>query len=161
MINEINNIKYMKYSKDKQCMIRYHTNSKGYTEYWYNDLYYKLKDYEFIIIDSFVLPMEKGSIIGINFLKEFCNIMTIQNKIVIIDTEEFIKYLENECINYGYTYYDACTDILDEMLYNAGFDVLRCDHSYLYKDVYLYTKSRLGMNVYNIIENFYDLTEEE
>lgn len=155
----INNTKYINYNEDKQCLLRYHTDIRGYNEYWYNDLKYILKDYEFIVIDSFVLPMDNGSSIGVQFLKEFCDIMTVGNKVVIVDTEEFVRYLEG----ISGVYYDACINILDEMLTEAGFDVINTTsaHSYLYKDVYIYTKAKLGLQVYDEIENYYGLVEDD
>lgn len=157
--NMINNIKYIRYSKDEQCMLRYHTDIRGYNEYWYNDLHHLLKNYEFIVIDSFVLPMDNGSEIGVKFLKEFCDVMTAGNKVVVIDTEEFARYLENV----SGVYYDACMAILDEMLTEAGFDQISTNqgHSYLYKEVYVYTKAKAGMQVYDEIENYYGLVEQD
>lgn len=153
----INNIKYIRYSKDNQCLIRYHTDIRGYKEYWYTDMQELFKNYEFIIIDSFVLPMENGSNIGVDFLKEFCDIMTIGNKVVIVDTEEFVRYLDSINSN---VYYDTCINILDNMLYTAGFESIDTyGYSYNYKDVYVYTKSRIGMHVYDEIENYYNLVE--
>ena len=153
----INNIKYIRYSKDNQCLIRYHTDIRGYKEYWYLDMQELFKNYEFIIIDSFVLPMDNGSSIGVDFLKEFCDIMTAGNKVVIVDTEEFVRYLDSINSN---VYYDTCIDILDNMLYTAGFESIDTyGYSYNYKDVYVYTNSRLGLHVYDEIENYYSLVE--
>lgn len=155
-----NNTKYIRYSKDPQCIIRYHTDIRGYNEYWYDDVKHLSHNYEFIVIDSLVLPMENGRSIGVQFLQEFCNIMTIGNKVVIYDNEEFVRYLES--VNSD-VYYDSCMNILDEMLITAGFDIINktSQHSYLYKDVYIYTKAKLGMQVYDEIENYYGLQEEE
>ena len=156
----INNTKYISYNGDEQCLLRYHTDIRGYNEYWYNDLRDTFKNYEFIIIDSFVLPMDNGSTIGVQFLKQFCDVMTAGNKVVIVDTEEFVRYLEN--MNSG-VYYDTCISILDEMLTEAGFDQINTTqgHSYLYKDVYVYTKAKAGLQVYDEIENYYGLVEED
>ena len=155
-----NNTKYITYSKDTQCSLRYHTDMRGYNEYWYNDIKDIVQDCEFVIIDSFVLPMDSSNMGTIQFLKHFCDIMTAGNKVVILDTEEFVRYLET--MNSG-VYYDTCINILDEILTTVGFDQINTTqgHSYLYKDVYVYTKAKAGLRVYDEIENFYGLVEED
>lgn len=148
----------IKYWHNNQCALRYKTDIDEYNEFWYNDTKDILKDYEFIVIDSLAVPMEIGNTEVIHFLKEFCRLMTVGNKIVIYDNEEFMRYLDSTGSG---LYYDACSTILDEILIKAGFDCIQAfEYSYNYKDVYIYTASKLGMPVYNIIMKYYGYEDE-
>lgn len=154
-----NNTKCIRYSKNPECWIKYHIGMNKYNEYWYQDLKNILKDYEFILIDSFALPMDNRDYTGIKFLKEFCDIMTVGNKVVVLDDEKFIRYLDTMNSN---VYYDSCLNILTEMLSVIGFECINTgfEHSYLYKDIYIY-RSILGLQVLDEIENYYGLVEDD
>lgn len=142
-----------KFWHNNQCALTYKTDIDEYNEYWYNDTKNMIGKYQFVVIHSLLVPMEVGNKEVIEFIKEFCRLMTIENRVVIYDNEEFIKYLEDK----GSTaYYDACTNVLEEILCKAGFDVIMSfDHSYFYKDVFIYTKSNLGLEAYNTVENYF------
>ena len=149
----MDNIKYIYHDIDKQCMLRYHTNINKYNEYWYNDMRYILNNYNFVLIDSFSIPIETGNTVGIELLKNFCELMTVGNRVVIFDNEEFIRYINAVGSN---AYYDTCITVLDELLTTVGFECIHVyEHSYLYKDVYIYTKSKPGLKVYEEIEDYY------
>ena len=81
----MDNIKYMQYSKDRQCMIKYRTSIKGYNAFWTDDVECFLRNYDCIIIEDITIPMNKDYHKGVEFLTEFCNIMSIEGKIVIFD----------------------------------------------------------------------------
>lgn len=142
-----------KFWRNDNCALTYKTDIDEYNEYWYNDTKNMLNGYQFVIIESLLIPMEVGNKEVIKFLKDFCRLMTIENRVVIYDNEDFVKYLEKQ--NSG-VYYDACSNILDEILCTVGFDQITVfEHSYLYKDVYIYTGSKLGLKSYNTVENYF------
>lgn len=142
-----------------ECVLQYKTDPDQYNEFWYSDTKNILKNYDIIIIDSLIVPMEIGNNRVIQFLMEFCRLMTVGNRVIIYDNEEFIKFLETIG---SHMYYDACSYILDEILTIVGFDKINVyEHSCIYKDVYIYTKSKIGMEVYNIIQRYYEYNEED
>lgn len=142
-----------KFWRNDKCALTYKTDLNEYHEYWYDHTKNMLNKYQFVIIESLIVPMEVGNIEVINFLKDFCRLMTIENRVVIYDNEDFVKYLEKQ--NSG-VYFDACSNILDEILYMVGFNQITVfDHSFLYKDVYIYTESDLGLKSYSTVENYY------
>lgn len=142
-----------KYWSNNLCTLQYKIGIDGYTENWYKYTEGAFKNCEFILIESLLVPMEVGNEQVMQFLDEFCRIMTIENKIIVYDNELFIKYLFEMQSN---LYYDACINILDEILTIVGFDKITIfDHLFLYKDVYVYTKSKIGFQSYNIIENYF------
>lgn len=152
------NNKYIQYHRDKKCIIGYHIDMNEYNEYWYNDTKNMLQNYEIVVIDVLIIPLISGNNVGIDFLKEFCDIMTIENRVVIFDNEDFIRNLDSIESN---LYYDTCIGILDEILFLAGFSPLNTySYSYNYKDVYVYTGAKLGNEVFHKIESYYQCDEE-
>lgn len=88
-----NNIKIFKDIKDNRYSIVYHTNINKFIKhwYWYDDISDILCKFDCIMISSIHIPERVDYSIGVKFLKEFCNIMTAGNKIIIFDMEELIN----------------------------------------------------------------------
>ena len=148
-----------KYWSKNQCSLTYKTDINEYSEYWYKYTKDMLKPYQFIIIESLAVPMETPDDEVIEFLQEFCRLMTIENRIVIYDNEQFIRYLDGLR---NPSYYDNCAIALDEILSLSGFYCIQAfDYSYNYKDVYIYAKSKLALIVYDIIMKFYGYDEDD
>lgn len=147
----------IKYLMKNQCTLRYKTDIFDYNEYWYNETKNYLKPYQFVIIDYLSFPNEIEDNEIIEFIKEFSRLMTIENRIVIFDNEEFIKQVMNDAY-----YYDNYIDRISRILPMAGFYCIQIyDYSYLYKDVYLYAIPRLASDVYEIIDRFYGYNEDD
>ena len=148
-----------KHWSKNECSLTYKTDIKDYSEYWYKYTKDMLNPYQFIIINSLEIPRKTTDEEVIKFLQDFCRLMTIENRIVIYDNELFVRYLERI---QNLKYYDDYIEQLLKILYMSGFDCIQAfDYSYNYKDVFVYTKSKLGMDVYNIIMNFYGDDEDD
>ena len=148
-----------KHWSKNQCSLTYKTDIRDYNEYWYKYTKDMLKPYQFIIIDGLTIPRTTSNEEIMEFLQDFCRLMTIENRIVIYDNELFVKYLERM---QNLKYYDDHIEQLNEILCLSGFDCIQAfDYSYNYKDVFIYTKSKLGMMIYDIIMKFYGYNEDD
>lgn len=156
----MDNTKFLQYHRDKKCMLGYHIDMNGYNEYWYNDTKNILRNYEIVVIDVLIIPMVSGHSTGIDFLREFCDTMTVGNRVVVFDNEDFIRNLD--AIE-SRLYYDTCVHMMDEILTQVGFDPLNTyGYTYNYKDVYVYTRAKLGREVFHKVETyFYGIEDEE
>lgn len=147
-----------KYWSSNQCTLTYKTDIKDYDEYWYNYTKDILNPYQFIVIENLIVPIETNDDEVITCLKDFCRLMTLENRVIIFDNEVFIRFLESLK---DPEKYDKFIWQLDEIVSLSGFACIQAfDYKYNYKDVYIYTNSKLGMKVYYIIMDFYGYNEE-
>lgn len=89
----MNNIKIFQSKNDNRYSLVYRTNIHEYIKqwYWYDNISDILCEFDCIMISSIQVPMDKDFVIGQQLLKEFCDIMTAGNKVVIFDMEELLN----------------------------------------------------------------------
>ena len=117
-----------KYWSKNDCSLTYKTDIRDYNEYWYKYAKDTLKPYQFIIINKLSIPRRISNERVVEFLQDFCRLMTLENRIVIYDNELFVKYIER-MQNLKY-----CDEYIDQLIINlctAGFD---CIQAFEYSD---------------------------
>lgn len=98
----MNNIKIFKSRNDNRYSLIYHTDANKFIGllYWYDEIKDIMSEYDCVMINSIYVPNNCDYRMGAEFLKQFCDIMTAGNKVVIFDTEELmnvhsIDYIED------------------------------------------------------------------
>lgn len=86
-------IKIFQNKNDNRYSLVYHTDINRYIKrwYWYDDISDILCNFNCIMIESINIPTNEDYSTGVKFLKEFCDIMTAGNKVIIFDMEELLN----------------------------------------------------------------------
>lgn len=89
----MNYIKSFRNINDNRYSIMYHTNANEFIKqwYWYDDISDILCKFNCVMITSINIPSGADYVIGVKFLKDFCDIMTAGNKVIIFDMEELLN----------------------------------------------------------------------
>ena len=146
--------KYFRSNIDPNCFIKYMINIDNFNDFWAHDFSHIFKGYEFIIIEEFNMNLDNPDILlnTKKLLKEFCDTMTIGNRIVVFHLNEFSYRLHQI-----YRYYDDIFDSLLELLDHCNFQVfegMECDYND--SEVYFYIGSKLGNSILYNLESYYE-----
>lgn len=89
----MNNIKIFQGINDNRYSLIYHTDANKFIGllYWYDEIKNIISEYDCVMINSIHVPNDCDYRIGAEFLKQFCDIMTAGNKVIIFDTEELMN----------------------------------------------------------------------
>lgn len=129
----MDNIKHFIYKNDTRYLLKYHTDMNDCIKhwYWYNDIKNFLISYNCIMIDSIEIPMNINDYsFGVQFLKEFCNIMTAGDRVIIFDTEELLNIYN---IDYIYN--------IEQILARCNFINIPIDDTHTY-EAYIYLNAK-------------------
>lgn len=129
---------------DTRYSLVYHTDIHKYIKhwYWYNDISDALCQFNCIMIDSINIPTNADYMVGVKFLKEFCDIMTAGNRVIIFDMEELLNANDIEYI---------CD--IENLLCRCNFINIPVNDIETY-DTYVYINTH-GTNLLNIIDTMH------
>ena len=133
--------KYFKSNIDQNCFIKYTININDFNEFWSHDFSHIFQGYEFIIVEGINIDLNNPYKLSImkNLLKEFCSIMTIENRVIIFHLNEFLYQLYR-----NHDYDDDILESLLELLDDCNFQVFEgLDYDYNDSSVYFYIGSKL------------------
>lgn len=127
--------------KINEYSLIYHTNVNECLKswYWYNDINDILCKYNCAMITSIEVPFEIDYDNVKHFLEEFCDIMSIENKVILFDIEELMHICDLE-----YMYY------IEELLVRCNFIPIPIDFMHS-SDTYVYLNIA-GANVIDEID---------
>lgn len=148
------NSKYFRSNIDQNCFIKYSINIDNFNDYWCYDFSNIFKNHQFVVIEEFTADLcnpDKIIIIK-DLLKLFCDIMTIENRIIVFPLNELLYDI--------YRYKDYWDDILEtllDLLDEIGFVIFESlDYDFDDSSVYFYTRSKLGNSILNNLELYYN-----
>lgn len=147
-------VKFKMKGKNGSCKVNYRTAVEVSGEFWYYDMKDFLENREFAVIDSMVVNKDsRNKGIGTEFLKTFCE--TRKDKVIIVVAGLLMsEYPEAP----KYNEYIKVLSELDKFFTKRGFsDINKYTKSYEYsKNVYIYTESKIGKEVFNEIKEYYN-----
>lgn len=143
---------YLRSYENPNYFIKYRININNFNDYWSNDFSSIFKNYQFAIIEEINIPLyETNTEIGRNLLQLFCDVMTIEHRIILFNLEDLELWTH---IHNGDDYEELemwFLELLDEIGF-ADFYSLNWDFD---NNVYFYTRSKLGNMILNQLEDYY------
>ena len=142
----------MRSNENPNYYIKYMVNIDNFNKYWCFDFSSIFKNYEFVLIEEINIPLhEYGTDIGRNLLQLFCDVMTIQNKVIAVSINDLQiwQYIYNadDYEELEMTFIDLIHDIGFVEFYNLNRDFDNC--------VYFYAGSKLGRMILHDLETYY------
>lgn len=139
--------------KSGNCEIQYHIKDDSHMGmFWFMDISHCIKNHDYIVIDYIFTKKEsRNNSLATGFLKTICD--ENKDKIIIVISsvlkneypenpanEELIKILNN----------------LDDFFIKRGFSNFNTySKTYEFKELYIYTETDLGKEVFNSIKDYY------
>lgn len=125
-------IKFFQSRNDNRYSLIYYTDINRFIKhwYWYDDISDIMIQYNCVMINSIIVP-EDFYTTGVKFLKEFCDIMTVGDRVIIFDMEELMNTIHD--INY------ICD--IENLLCRSNFINIPIDDMHTY-DIYIYLNTK-------------------
>lgn len=149
--------KYFRSNKDQNCYIKYRININNFNDFWCYDFKEVFKNYEYIIIEEFNVNLCNSNSIEIakDLLQLFCNIMTVEKRIIVFPLDELLYKLYRS--NYSDDIFMILDDLLEDMKFRL-FESMATDFDDT--NIYFYTGSKLGDSVLYNLELYYNSMEK-